>query len=206
MWGKVLKGLQKVQKADRIIGALTGQKSAFLSKVNKTPSWLRVQKVPTWLRVKKRPDWLTPKSSLGRDLKQFFKVRNWRLLKKYLKTLTWKNLMEKFKFGKNQLSLIFNQDKVDHQRVEMSVGVRRVERDLLRRMFTNKRYVRDFSILSSSWCHSATWFNTVGSSSAGMSGILNLTVKQETKQGVKIGKTILTTEYRWWHERWWSLL
>ena len=50
MWGKVLKGLQKVQKADRIIGALTGQKSAFLSKVNKTPSWLRVQKVPTWLR------------------------------------------------------------------------------------------------------------------------------------------------------------
>lgn len=55
---------------------------------------------------------------------------------------------------------------------------------------TNKEQVRDTAQLSSSWCHSGTWFNYLGGTSTDLSGILNLAVKHEYSDGrVKIGNT-----------------
>src|ERR1044072_3390064 len=56
-----------------------------------------------------------------------------------------------------------------------------------------KEYVRDFAMLSNSWCHSGTWINQFVSRNTGMEGILNLTVK---RGWVSWSKQALPTETR----------
>lgn len=71
----------------------------------------------------------------------------------------------------------------------LAISARATEANLLYRLNTNKRRVRDAAPLSSSWCYYGVWSASTNKENYWI-GVLNLTVKREYKDGrVVIGKT-----------------